>query len=496
MERLMTAISLALRQRHVLFLVALLCLLALGLAEQASAAGWGAFSPTGSMTVPRSEAAAAPLPGGRVLVVGGYYYDNSPPYDRYLSSAEIFNPATNSFSSTGIGSMSVPTVGAAAAPLPDGRVLVARGTPVGVSSSDWPSAEVFDPATNSFSSAGIGSMSVPRSGAVAAPLPDGRVLVAGGFSDRGPMLSTAEIFNPATNSFSSAGIGLMSVPRVGAAGAPLPDGRVLVVGGDDDSFHTLSSAEVFDPATRRFSSAGIGSMSRTRYEAAAAPLPDGRVLVAGGILDPSALYGCYLSSAEVFDPASNSFSSEGIGSMSVPRADAIAAPLPGGVLVAGGYYGADFLGRGCPTTAACEAPARAEIFALGVPPAPPATCSRPAPAPPATSATCRGRQATIVGSDGADQITGTGRADVIVGLGGTDKLSGLAGKDVICGAKGSDTLKGGAGNDQLSGQKGNDKLYGQKGNDKLSGKGGSDTLKGGPGKDILKGGPGKDKLVQ
>jgi hypothetical protein len=481
------------RRRPVLLGIGFLCSLALGPAPPASAAGPGSFSLTGSMPGARGGAAAAPLPDGRVLVAGGSDDTGA------LSSAEIFNPVTGSFSAAGTGSMSLPRYGIAAAPLPGGRVLVVGGCCV--SYQYLSSAEVFDPATNTFSSAGIGSMSTARVNATAAPLPDGRVLVAGGCCGSGPSpnLSSAEVFDPATNSFSSAGIGSMSTARVGAAAAPLPDGRVLVVGGDDDSFHTLSSAEVFDPATRRFSSAGIGSMSRTRYEAAAAPLPDGRVLVAGGILDPSALYGCYLSSAEVFDPASNSFSSEGIGSMSVPREDAIAAPLPGGVLVAGGYYHPDFLGRGCPTTPACEAPARAEIFALGVPPAPPATCSRPAPAPPAppaTSATCRGKQATIVGTDGADQITGTPAADVIAALGGKDKLSGLAGKDVICGAKGNDTLKGGAGNDQLSGQKGDDKLYGQKGNDKLSGKAGNDTLKGGPGNDKLKGGAGKDKQVQ
>jgi Ca2+-binding RTX toxin-like protein len=151
------------------------------------------------------------------------------------------------------------------------------------------------------------------------------------------------------------------------------------------------------------------------------------------------------------------------GSMSTPRTGAVAAPLPDGrVLVAGGgYAGGNF--------------SSAEIFA---------------------PVSCRGKQATKLGTDGADQITGTRSADVIAGLGGNDRLFGLAGKDVICGAKGNDTIKGGAGNDQLSGQKGNDKLYGQKGNDKLSGKGGSDTLKGGPGKDILKGGPGKDKQVQ
>jgi alpha-galactosidase len=92
--------------------------------------------------------------------------------------------------------------------------------------------------------------------------------------------------------------------------------------------------------------------------------------------------------------------------------------------------------------------------------------------------TCKGIAATIVGTEGADQIAGTPGADVIVGLDGNDKISGLAGNDVICGARGNDTLKGGTGNDQLRGQKGND------------------TLKGGPGKDNLKGGAGKDKQIQ
>ena len=96
-------------------------------------------------------------------------------------------------------------------------------------SSVFSSAEVFNPATNSFSSAGIGSMSIARTGAVAAPLPDGRVLVAGGRN--GPSyLSSAEVFNPSTNSFSSAGIGSMVTPRGVAVAAPLPDGRVLVAG--------------------------------------------------------------------------------------------------------------------------------------------------------------------------------------------------------------------------------------------------------------------------
>jgi hypothetical protein len=72
----------------------------------------------------------------------------------------------------------------------------------------------------------------------------------------------------------------MSVTRESAAAAPLVDGRVLVAGGDDGTF-PQSSAEVFDPATKSFNSAGIGSLLPPRAGAAAAGLPDGGALVAG-----------------------------------------------------------------------------------------------------------------------------------------------------------------------------------------------------------------------
>jgi hypothetical protein len=251
---------------------------------------------------------------------------------------------------------------------------------------------------------------------------------------------------------------------------------VLVVGGTVGGQVKLSSAEVFDPATNTFSSAGIGSMSTTRYEPVAAALPDGRVLVAGGRTGFD-LYPCTLSSAEVFDPTTNGFSPT--ASMSVPRYRAVAASLADGVLIAGGSYGVDPIGRGCPNYDSGNAATCAEIFKLGVPSGRPvAACNppsrTPANAPPERIPSCTGHQATIVGTDGADRITGTRRAEVIVGLGGNDRLSGLAGNDVICGGNGKDTLKGG---------KGNDALYGGAAKDILSGGPGTDTLKGGPGKD-------------
>ena len=104
--------------------------------------------------------------------------------------------------------------------------------------------------------------------------------------------------------------------------------------------------------------------------------------------------------------------------------------------------------------------------------------SVPAPNPSTAAADCKGKPATIVGTEGSDVRKGTSGEDVIVGLGGNDKLSGLASNDLICGGDGKDTLKGGKGNDTLLGQKG------------------KDTLKGGAGNDKLKGGAGQDKQIQ
>jgi hypothetical protein len=140
-------------------------------------------------------------------------------------------------------------------------------------------------------------MTSVRTNAVAAALPGGRALVAGGRDDD-PILASAEVFDPGTNGFSAAGIGSMSVPRVAPVAAPLPDGRVLVAGGANNSSPALATAEVFDPQTNEFSSAGIGAMGTGRAGAFAAPLADGRVLVAGGQNENETTP--YLRSAEIF----------------------------------------------------------------------------------------------------------------------------------------------------------------------------------------------------
>jgi hypothetical protein len=268
--------------------------------------------------------AASPLPDGRVLIAGGE--DMNP-----WQTAEVYDPASGRFSTQGVGLMTTPREEAVAAPLPNGDVLIAGGTDA--RGPLLKSAELFDPASGTFSSAGMGTMTDARDAPAAALLPNGDVLIVGGF-DGSSMLSTAELYDPQSREFSDAGVGRMTTGRWAPIAAPLPDGKVLVAGGVDDSGQISATAELFDPATGTFSSAGVGRMTTPRAFATAAPLPNGDVLIAGGI---SRNGGDPLTSAELFDPKTNTFSSAGVGSMTGARMQAAAAPLPDGdVLIAGG----------------------------------------------------------------------------------------------------------------------------------------------------------------
>jgi hypothetical protein len=279
----------------------------------------GTFSATGSMTTTRFFFTGTRLADGRVLMVGGNGFLGP------LASAELYDPATGTFSST--GSMATTRVSQAAALLPDGRVLIAGGQGETRGSSGEPpalaSAELYDPATGTFSP--TGSMSTARCGLAAALLPDGRVLIVGGSGEIGGSsgeaqdLASAELYEPATGTFSPTGRTASAGPVTATS---LRDGRILIAGGYDGPLHWSTTAELYDPATGRFSP--TGSMTNARADHMAMLLDDGRVLIADGD-----------ASAELYDPATGTFSPT--GSMATARGLATATRLADGrVLIAGG----------------------------------------------------------------------------------------------------------------------------------------------------------------
>ncbi len=274
------------------------------------------WTQTGSLGQSRQAHSATLLPDGRVLVAGGYGDAGRNP----LSSAELFDPVAGSWSQT--GSLGQPRDSHTATMLRDGRVLVAGGEGQGSSKGALSSAELYDPATGTWSP--TGSLGQAREQHTAALLPDGRVLVAGGEGIGGDALFSAELYDPVTGTWSPTGS--MSQARNAYAAAQLTDGRVLAVGGVDGK-KVLATAELYDPATGTW--AMTGSLRQARDFHTATLLTSGRVLVAGGT------DGRDLFASELYDPATGIWSQ--VGSLEQTREQHTATLLSDGrVLVAGG----------------------------------------------------------------------------------------------------------------------------------------------------------------
>src|SRR5436305_8501887 len=194
------------------------------------------------LVVPRTAHAATALTDGRILITGGR--DSA---GNIVAVSEIFDPATET--PTAGETLPTPRVDHTATLLPDGRVLVAgRNDGNGAVNS----AEIFD---------GTGFHVLPTMGAARARhtatlLNSGQVLIAGG-DDAG----TAEIFDPTTDSFSSALLA-MAAPRIGHTATLFSDNSVLLAGGNTNSI------ELFTPADQKFTlDAQVMSAARTGHEA-------------------------------------------------------------------------------------------------------------------------------------------------------------------------------------------------------------------------------------
>lgn len=279
-----------------------------------------AWTVTGEpMSVARQLTSATLLPGGGVLVAGGRQIGAVDTGDVVFQSAEVFDPIADGFVQLG-DVMSTKRVRHTAVWL-GARVLIAGGNGGPVATAD-----LFDPQSGACKP--TASLAYPRSGATSVALADGRALVVGGNDT-----TAAELFDPATETWSETGP--MVLPRRLHAAARLLDGRVLVTGGQrvDDPSKATIAAEIYDPVAGTWKSAA--QMGTPRLGHTATLLPDGRVLVAGGSTIENANAQGALSSAELYDPSSDSWADT--GAMAVAHNFHTATALENGaVLVAGG----------------------------------------------------------------------------------------------------------------------------------------------------------------
>lgn len=320
----------------------------------ASAPSMAAEVSTGAaMPVPLSEHVATLLPTGKVLVVGGETTAGP------SAGAWLYDPAGNAWSaSASPGSLNAYP---GATLLLSGKVLVGGGTQVRIydpvadtwevtapmpgdrarhTSTRLSSGDVLVVGGIDATDAGLGALRYSATGATWSPagtmergrfahtaslLPSGDVLVVGGASAVAvpAALSSVERYSPASGNWSTQA--QLLTPRRNHTATVLPDGRVVVVGGQSGSGTLLSSTEIYDPGTDSWAPGAELPASRELHGASL--MPDGRVVVTGG----SGAGGVVLADSIVYDPAANTW--QALAALAVPRHSHSSTWLPNGSLL-------------------------------------------------------------------------------------------------------------------------------------------------------------------
>ena len=290
----------------------------------------GTFTPTGSLNTARLYHTATLLNNGMVLIVGGYAENGN-----ILASAELYNPATGTFTPTGSlnTARELHTATMINGTMINGMVLIAGGQG---SASALASAELYNPMSGTF--APTGSLNTARVYHTATLLNsgtvnNGTVLIAGGYDNNGNTSASAELYNPATATFTPT-LNL-NTARYRHTATLLNNGMVLIAGGEDSNGNALASAELYDPSTGSFTL--NDSLNTARILHTATLLNNGTDLMAGG-------YGSsvYLTAAELYDPATEAFAPT--GSLNNGRYLHTASLLNNGMnLVAGGHNSSGYL---------------------------------------------------------------------------------------------------------------------------------------------------------
>ncbi|BBL77018.1 kelch repeat-containing protein [Methylomagnum ishizawai] len=287
----------------------------------------GLWTATGSLPQINYYHTATLLPNGKVLAVGGdEYWNGVPDTGPDAISAALYDPATGTW--TAATALPTPRDAHTATLLTNGKVLVAGGYG---NNQSLASAVLYNPASGTWTP--TNPLPEARIFHTATLLTNGKVLVAGGYNDS-QSLASAALYDPASGTWTATGS--MSQVRYNHTATLLPNGKVLVAGGDHpgDPVHQTSGAELYDPATGTWSA--TGALPQTvDFGHTATLLPNGKVLVAGGGYYYDG-HDDYSAKAALYDPANGTWSAT--SSMIQARSGHSATLLRNGkLLVAGGY---------------------------------------------------------------------------------------------------------------------------------------------------------------
>jgi len=286
---------------------------------------------------------------GDVLIVGGVTTYNT------QAVLEFYNPVSQKFKNTGYsgGPSGFTALEIFSGPHP-GQILVAGGAngTATISTTGLMTFKVSVPRSAqlyNFSShvlSETGSLNDGRLLDTATLLPNGKVLIAGGFDKSGNPLASTELYDPSTGKFSLAAS--MTMRRAMHTATLLDDGTVLLAGGVNDAQGDIfGNAEIYDPTTGTFT-ATPGQMPQGDGVAGhtATLLATGNVLIAGGFNAfvsggvVSAIY-TTVNTALLYDPTSKQFTTTG-NLIDYPAMHSATLLANGTVLIAGGYSGQAF----------------------------------------------------------------------------------------------------------------------------------------------------------
>lgn len=282
----------------------------------------GTWTKTASVHTPRDGHTATLLPNGNVVIAGG---ENN---NQVTAASEVYSPTFDSW--TVEGHLNVARSSASAVLLPNGEVLIAGGCVADCLGATTASAELYHSLSDTWTS--TNAMETARVYFSMVRMHNGEILVAGGCTSLDAngctgVTNKAEIYNPATGKWTATSS--MTAARGNLTATLLPNGQVLVAGGINSTGDPLGTAELYNPVTGKWTA--TGKMITARDEHTATLLPTGEVLIAGG----ENIFGVTTTITELYNPSTGKWTKT--GNLNTSRLEHTATILMNGeVLIAGG----------------------------------------------------------------------------------------------------------------------------------------------------------------